>query len=128
MSALLVFASAFVTVFCLGLQSQNVNQGHYVAAVVTSFFISTGSIFLYEYMAVPTMADKLGFYVGASSGIAFSIWFHKNVKAWWQARRARRVERRLANPRGAPCGRCGDGLPFACHRPDCPRLEGADVH
>ena len=48
--ALLIYGSTFMAVFFLGLQSLNVNQGQYVAAAVTSFFISTGHIFLYRLM------------------------------------------------------------------------------
>ena len=49
-NALILFFSTFVLVFALGLQSLNVNQGHYLAAAVTSFFIGTGNILLYRYM------------------------------------------------------------------------------
>jgi hypothetical protein len=47
---MLVYLATFVSVFTLGLQSLNVNQGHYLAAAVTSFFIGSGHIFLYRYM------------------------------------------------------------------------------
>lgn len=101
-SSILVLVSAFVTVFCLGLQSLNVNQGHYAAAIVTSFFISTGSIFLYRYMAVSTPADITCFYIGASSGIAFSIYFHRRAKAWLAVRIAAWRTRRTALIRRGP--------------------------
>lgn len=107
MTPLIVFASAFVTVFCLGLQSQNVNHGHYAAAIATSFFISTGSIYLYEYMAVPTLSDKVGFYVGAATGIAFSIWFHRRVKAWLRSRRRRDEHEDVEHCGGYPLRRVG---------------------
>jgi hypothetical protein len=86
LSALTIFAATFVSVFALGLQSLNVNQGYYFAAIATSFFISTGHIFLYRYMPQPGSLDLIGYYLGGASGIASSMWFHRSVKAWWSAR------------------------------------------
>lgn len=88
-SALVVYLATFVSVFALGLQSLNVNQGHYIAAAVTSFFIGTGHIFLYCYMPQPGTLDLAGYYIGGITGITASMWFHRSVKAWWAARRAR---------------------------------------
>lgn len=138
MTSALVLGSAFVTVFCLGLQSQNVNQGHYVAAVVTSLFISTGSMYLYQYMTVPTLADKLCFYIGAASGIAFSIWFHRRFRAWWRAWRAPVAHRPRGQfpPKPPPpliarpaCQACGLPAGASCPRLVCERYldEHADV-
>lgn len=97
--AVLVYLATFVAVFMLGLQSLNVNQGHYFAAAVTSFFISSGNLLLYEVLARPTGADRVGYFLGGITGITASIWFHKRAKAWlslriarWKARRA--VDRR----------------------------------
>jgi hypothetical protein len=91
MSALLCFASTFVAVFALGLQSLNVNQGHYVAAAATSLAIGTSSIALYKFM--PTAGwislETFGYLAGGVTGITSSMWFHRTVKMWWAARRAR---------------------------------------
>lgn len=87
---LLVFASTYVSVFTLGLQSLNVNQGHYLAAAVTSFFIGTGHIFLYKYMPSSGVPELVGYYLGGILGITTSIWFHKRVRAWWAQRKAAR--------------------------------------
>lgn len=86
-SALLVFVSTFVCVFALGLQSLNVNQGHYFAAAVTSLAISGGHLFLYEIMPHPTGLDRLGYFAGGIAGITASMWFHRAFKAWWIARK-----------------------------------------
>ena len=44
MTELALFVSTFGLVFCLGLQSLNVNGGYYVSAFVTSFAIGAGNL------------------------------------------------------------------------------------
>ena len=87
MSSLLLFASTFISVFALGLQSLNVNQGHYLAAGITSVLISTGHIFLYRFMPDANVLDALGYYAGGIAGITASMWVHPRLKAWWARRR-----------------------------------------
>lgn len=48
MTALWLFGSTFLLVFALGLQSLNVNGGHYVAAFVTSFAIGGANLVLFK--------------------------------------------------------------------------------
>jgi hypothetical protein len=72
---LILFASAFGSVFLLGIQSKNVNQGRYIASVVTSFGISVGQ-FVFAHAAAS--GDLLAFSASAAGGccgIASSIWF-----------------------------------------------------
>lgn len=88
--ALIIFAATYISVFTLGLQSLNVNQGHYLAAAITSFFIGTGNILLYKYMPDPSGFQLVGYYAGGIVGITSSIWFHKRFKAWWPGWRALR--------------------------------------
>lgn len=97
--AFLIFGATFLSVFTLGLQSLNVNQGHYVAAAVTSFFIGTGHILLYKYMPGADLAELLGYWAGGIAGITSSIWFHKRAKAWLSFRIARWKARRAAGRR-----------------------------
>lgn len=76
---LLMFGSSFFMVFLLGLQSKNVNQGHYLAAIITSFGISVANFLFVKYAAA---GDYLVFAVcatGGCCGIAASIWFYKHV-------------------------------------------------
>lgn len=47
-TALLLFASTFVAVFALVLQSLNVNGGHRVLACITSLFISGSNLVLFK--------------------------------------------------------------------------------
>jgi hypothetical protein len=60
--ALLVFAGTWLSVFTLGLQSLNVNQGHYLAAAVTSIGIGIGHVLLYRYMPGANKVE-IGFYL-----------------------------------------------------------------
>lgn len=87
MDALIIFGATFLAVFALGLQSLNVNQGHYIAAAATSTLISTGHIYLYELMPQASLGTRLGYYLGGIAGITASMWFHRSVKAWWRARK-----------------------------------------
>lgn len=91
MLPILCFASTYITVFALGLQSLNVNQRHYWAAAATSAFISTGNIALYRYMPTAGMAEFIGYYLGGMTGITSSIWFHDVVRAWWKGTADRRA-------------------------------------
>jgi hypothetical protein len=111
-SALLCFASTFVAVFALGLQSLNVNQGHYLAAALTSLAIGASSIALYKFM--PTAGwvslETLCYLTGGVTGITSSMWFHRTVKQWWAAREANRAPARSSDSplfarRGTPADR-----------------------
>lgn len=81
--ALLCFASTFVAVFALGLQSLNVNQGHYLAAAATSLAIGAGHIALYKFMPGANVVDIIAYLAGGVIGIVSSMWFHRVAKAWW---------------------------------------------
>ncbi len=72
----LLFGSTFMAVFSLGLQSLNVNQGHYWAAAATSVLISSGHILLYRYMPEARAAQVLAYYAGGILGITSSMWVH----------------------------------------------------
>lgn len=89
-SALLCFASTFVAVFALGLQSLNVNQGHYWAAAGTSLLIGGGHIALYKFMPGANAADIAGYLAGGVTGITSSMWFHRRFKTWWIEHQGRR--------------------------------------
>jgi hypothetical protein len=48
MTAIIIFVSTFVLVFALGFQSQNVNNGHYKMAFLTSFAIGLSNLILFK--------------------------------------------------------------------------------
>jgi hypothetical protein len=74
---LTMFWSNFAVVFLLGLQSKNVNQGHYMAAVVTSFGISVSQFVFIKYAATGSYEAFAICAAGGCCGIAFSIWFYR---------------------------------------------------
>ena len=79
MTELILFSSAFVSVFALGFQSLNVNGGHYIAAVITSFAIGAGHIALYRYMPDATLVQMAAFILGGPFGIVSSMWVHRRT-------------------------------------------------
>jgi uncharacterized oligopeptide transporter (OPT) family protein len=76
---LAMFLSNFFVVFLLGLQSKNVHQSRYVAAMVTSFGISIANFVFVKYAATGSYGVFFACAAGGSLGIAFSIWFYKHV-------------------------------------------------
>lgn len=79
MIELLLFASTFVTVFALGLQSLNVNGGHYVAAFFTSFVIGTGNLFVLKLVPGAGLTEIAAYLAGGPFGIMASMWMHRRT-------------------------------------------------
>lgn len=79
MSELILFVSVFASVFALGFQSQNVNQGHYSAAFITSFFIGIGHLALYRLMPEATLTETAAYLMGGPFGIIASMWVHRRT-------------------------------------------------
>lgn len=77
MNELLLFASCFASVFALGFQSQNVNQGHYVAAFLTSFAIGGGHLALYKLMPEANLSEIVAYLMGGPFGIVASMVAHR---------------------------------------------------
>lgn len=91
MTPLAVFLSSFISVFALGFQSQNVNQGHYVAAFITSFAIGGGTLVLYKVLPDGTWLDTVAYLIGGATGIVCAMWAHR-----------RTLGRKVATPPTAP--------------------------
>ena len=72
-----MFGASFVAVFLLGIQSKNVNQGRYKAAIVTSFGISVSQFFFVKFASGGRLDTLAVCAIGGCAGIAFSIWFHQ---------------------------------------------------
>jgi membrane protease YdiL (CAAX protease family) len=66
-------------VFALGLQSLNVNGGHYMAAALTSLIIGLGHIALYRMMPDADPTQILAYLVGGPIGITASMYTHKRT-------------------------------------------------
>lgn len=77
MTELMLFASTFVMVFGLGMQSLNVNGGHYVAAFFTSFLIGGGNLILFKLAPDATLTEAAAFMIGGPLGIITSMATHR---------------------------------------------------
>lgn len=77
MSEALLFGSTFAVVFFLGLQSLNVNGGHYGLAFATSFAIGASQLALYRYMPEATLTQTVAYLLGGPFGIVASMWTHR---------------------------------------------------
>jgi len=86
MIEILLFVSTFVAVFALGVQSLNVNNGHYLAAFLTSFVIGTGNLVLFKLVPGDTTPTQVAaFLLGGPFGIVCAMRWHR----WFFNRRSR---------------------------------------
>lgn len=73
----LIFACAFGVVLALGLQSLNVNGGHRLMAVVTSFAIGLFNLALLKLVPQPTTVfDNAAYLLGGPVGILAAMNLH----------------------------------------------------
>lgn len=77
MTAIALFASTYALVFFLGLQSLNVNRGHYWAAFFTSFGIGVGNLALFKLAPDASGAEIAAFLIGGPFGIVSSMAAHR---------------------------------------------------
>jgi len=79
MTELTLFASTFVLVFALGLQSLNVNNGHFILAAMTSFVIGGGQMVLYKLAPEASWTEIAAYLCGGPFGITASMWAHPRL-------------------------------------------------
>jgi hypothetical protein len=84
-TALGIFIATFVTVFCLGFQSLNVNRGHYKAAALTSFMIGSSHLVLYKALPDGDTVACIAYLIAGPLAITASMaaherWMYKNRK------------------------------------------------
>lgn len=79
MNEIYLFGSTFLVVFALGLQSQNVVHGHYIAAFLTSLVISAMNMVLYKLAPSATWSEIAAFMAGGPFGIVASMWAHRRA-------------------------------------------------
>lgn len=73
----MLFGSTFLTVFALGLQTQNVAGRHYFAAGITSFLIGSAQLVLFKTLPGDTTASQLiAYLLGGPLGIVAAMWLH----------------------------------------------------
>jgi len=79
-----IFAAQFVVIWMLGLQSINVNRGHYVLAALTSFGLGIVGFYVTGVVAMVFQNGMLNtmfisFIVAGPCGIVTSMWTHKHI-------------------------------------------------
>jgi hypothetical protein len=79
MIELALFASSFCVVFALGLQSLNVNNGHYLLAALTSFGIGSMQMILFKLAPHASWTEAAAFIGGGPLGITASMWAHPRM-------------------------------------------------
>jgi predicted permease len=80
LSAAALFASTFVLVFSLGLQSQFVNGGHFVSAFVNSLAIGGANLVLFKLAPDASGAEIVGYLSGGPFGIVASMYAFRKWK------------------------------------------------
>lgn len=79
MIELALFASAFITVFALGFQQQNVIHRHYKAAALTSFAIGASQIFLWRTLPGADASQITATLMGGPVGITAAMYLHPRL-------------------------------------------------
>lgn len=79
MNETFLFLAAFVTVFALGFQQQNVAGRHYMAAVITSTAIGASQIFLWRLAAMSTWPEIIATLAGGPCGIVAAMYVHPRI-------------------------------------------------
>jgi len=79
MTELTLFTSAFLTVFLLGFQQQNVIGRHYVAAAVTSLGIGTAQIILWKTIPEADATQIAATLAGGPCGILAAMHTHPRI-------------------------------------------------
>lgn len=117
-TAILLFISTFGLVFFLGLQSLNVNGGHYLAAFFTSFGIGIGNMVLYKLAPNANSLEILAYLMGGPFGIIASMAAHRRFirRKEAPAVNAGNVETQGSSPKPhIHIGTCGGGY-WVCSR------------
>lgn len=73
MNAAMLFASTFLLVLALGLQSQFVNNGHYLSAFANSALISLGQLGALQVIHANGPAEYAAYILGGPIGIVCSM-------------------------------------------------------
>lgn len=80
MNAAFLLASTFCLVFCLGLQSQLVNNGHYWSAFANSLAIGTCNLVLYKLAPDASGLEVAAYLAGGPFGIVASMIFYRRMR------------------------------------------------
>jgi len=77
MTAVWVFLATFATVFSLGFQSLNVNNGHYTASALTSVVIGGSHLVLYKALPDGDWIACLAYLIAGPLAITASMAAHR---------------------------------------------------
>lgn len=77
MTALALFLSTLVLVFTLGMQSQFVNNGHYVGAFFNSLAIGASNLVLYRLAPDAAGIEVAAYLAGGPIGIVLAMWVYR---------------------------------------------------
>lgn len=79
MEYVLIFLAGFASVFSLGFQSRNVNNGNYRWAAGSSFFIGLSSAYLWSHVTSPEAGPYSSLVYGVSGALAIttSMYVHE---------------------------------------------------
>lgn len=80
-NAALLLASTFALVFCLGLQSQLVNNGHFVGAFFNSLAIGTANLVLFKLAPTASGIEVAAYLMGGPFGIVCSMAAYRWMRA-----------------------------------------------
>lgn len=81
-NAALLLISTFALVFSLGLQSQLVNNGHFVGAFINSLAIGTANLVLFKLAPTASGIEIAGYLIGGPFGIVCSM----SAYRWMQSK------------------------------------------
>lgn len=84
MTEFYLFAAAFITVFALGFQQQNVAGRHYLAAVFTSVAIGSAQLFLWHAAPTITATEVMATLAGGPAGIVMAMYAHPRIARLWK--------------------------------------------
>jgi hypothetical protein len=84
MNEFYLFAAAFITVFALGFQQQNVAGRHYLAAVFTSMAIGSAQLFLWRLAPTATVSEIMATLAGGPVGIIAAMYVHPRIAKRWK--------------------------------------------
>jgi hypothetical protein len=79
MTEITLFTSAFVTVFLLGFQQQNVIHRHFTAAAITSLGIGTAQIILWKNIPSANVTEIAATLAGGPCGILAAMVSHPRI-------------------------------------------------
>lgn len=95
-NAALLMVSTFALVFSLGLQSQLVNNGHFLGAFINSLLIGASNLVLFKLAPTASGIEIAGYLLGGPFGIVCSMTAYR----WMRARKNRLVGSQNAQPEG----------------------------